>query len=303
MKPMRVGIGVGTLALALLVARTGHAGGKGKSAEEDALLAKAKSFVAAFNKGDAKALAAHWAPDGDFMDETGKHVKGRQAIEKALEHYFAENKGMKLRINIGSVRLVSPALAIEDGTTDAIPADGSVPNRARYTIVHVKKDGQWYLASVRETPFTPPTQADNLRGLEWLIGMWADEDQKGEVAQVGFTWTDNGNFIVSAFSTSIKGVPIGGGTQWIAWDPAGKRVRAWMFQSNGGFGESTWTPDGGKKWVIKAASTHPDGKKTTATNIVTRIDANTVTWQSTNRTVDGKSVPDSPAVRMKRVKN
>jgi hypothetical protein len=237
------------------------------------------------------------------MDETGKHVKGRKAIEKALQGYFAENKGAKLRININSVRMVSPMLAIEDGTTDVIPADGGVPNRARYTIVHVKKDGDWYLASVREAPYTPPTQADHLRGLEWLIGDWEDEEQKGEVARVHFHWTDNGNFIVSSFSASIKGVPIGGGTQWIAWDPAGKQVRAWMFQSNGGFGESTWTPDGGKKWLIKASSTQPDGKKTTAVNVVTRIDPNTVTWQSTNRTVDGKTVPDSPAVRMKRLKN
>jgi uncharacterized protein (TIGR02246 family) len=303
MKPLRLGMGAGLLAASLLIAQGSLPGGKkGLSAEEIALQKRAESFVAAFNKGDAKALAAHWAADGDFMDETGKHVKGRKAIEKALQHFFTENKGLKLRINIGSVRLISPTLAIEDGTTDAIPADGSVPNRARYTIVHVKKDGEWYLASVREAAYTPPNHSEHLNGLEWLIGGWVDEAEKGEVAQVHFSWSDNGNFILSSFSTSIKGVPIGGGTQWIAWDPAQKCVRSWTFQSSGGFGEGVWTQDGDNKWISKTTATLPDGKKVTANNIVTRLDANTVTWQSTNRTVDGKSVPDSPAVRMKRLK-
>jgi uncharacterized protein (TIGR02246 family) len=294
---------VGLLAAALLAAHDGFAGqDKGRSKEEDALMKRAESFVAAFNKGDAKAVAAHWTENGDFMDESGKHVKGRKAIEKALQHFFTENKGIKLRINIGSVRLISPTLAIEDGTSDAIPADGSVPNRARYTIVHVKQDGQWYLASVREATYMPPTHFEHLAGLEWLIGNWEDEDQKGEVARVHFHWTENGNFIISSFTASIKGVPIGGGTQWIAWDPANKQIRSWMFESSGGFGEGFWKQDG-KKWIAKNTSTMRDGKKVTATNIVTRVDANTVTWQSTNRTVDGKSVPDSPAVRMKRLKN
>jgi len=295
-------MGVGLLVVALLAARAGLAGqAKGITKEEAALQKAAEAFVAAFNKGDAQAVAAHWAPDGDYIDQEGKLLKGRKAIEKAMQGFFAENKGAKLRINIGSVRLVSPTTAIEDGTTDVIPADGSVPHRARYTIVHVKQDGQWLLASVREAAYTAPNHSEHLRGLEWLIGGWADEAEKGEVAQVHFSWSDNGNFIISSFSTSIKGVPIGGGTQWIAWDPAMKRIRSWTFQSSGGFAEAVWTQDS-NKWLSKTTATLPDGKKVTATNIVTRVDANTVTWQSTGRMVDGKAVPDSPAVRMKRLK-
>jgi hypothetical protein len=40
----------------------------------------AKAFVDAFHKGDAKAVAAFWMPDGDYVDEHGRILKGRKAI-------------------------------------------------------------------------------------------------------------------------------------------------------------------------------------------------------------------------------
>ncbi|MCI0457123.1 MAG: SgcJ/EcaC family oxidoreductase [Gemmataceae bacterium] len=302
MRRLAVGIGVGLVAAALLASQTGLAAqGKKLSPEEAALQKNAEAFVAAFNKGDAKTLAAFWTPDGDYLDQDGRRLKGRKAIEEAMRGFFAENKGAKLRINIDSVRLVTPDLAIEDGTTDVIPADGTPPSRTRYTIVHVKQSGQWLLASVREAPFVVPTHSEHLRELEWLIGGWADEEEKGEVAHALFSWTSNGNFILSSFSTSVKGIPIGEGTQWIGWDPNAKHIRSWTFESSGGFGEAVWTRDG-NKWLIKSSSTLRDGNKVTATNIVTRLDTNTLSWQSTNRTMEGKALPDTKAVKMKRLK-
>src|SRR5262249_14867780 len=158
-----------------------------------------QAFVAAFNKGDARALAAFWTSEGDYVDQDGRRLKGRKAIEEAMRGFFAENKGAKLRINIASVRVVTPELAIEDGTTDVIPADGTPPTRARYTIVHVKQSGEWRLASVREAAFAAPSHSEHLRDLEWLIGAWTDEEEKGEVAHAVFSWTNNGNFILSSF--------------------------------------------------------------------------------------------------------
>ena len=38
----------------------------------------AEAFVEAFHKGDAKALAAFWTPDGDYVDENGRVLKGRR---------------------------------------------------------------------------------------------------------------------------------------------------------------------------------------------------------------------------------
>jgi len=274
---------------------------KGNAKEEAALLKKAEAFAEAFQKGDAKALAAFWTLDGDYTDQTGRHMKGRLAIEKAFKEMFSENKGLKLRINIDALRFVTPDVAIEDGTTEVIPPDGGPPSRARYTIVHSKIDGEWMLSSVRDAPFAPPTNYDRLEQLEWAIGDWVDEVDKGEVARVSFTWADNQNFIVSTFATTFKNISIAGGTQWIGWDPLAKNIRSWTFDAHGGFGEGTWTRDG-NKWIIKSHTILQDGKKVAATNIVTRVDANAITWQANNRTLDGKALPDVKEIRMKRVK-
>jgi hypothetical protein len=207
---------------------------------------------------------------------------------------------MKLRININDLRFITPDVAIEDGITEVIPPDGGPPSRARYTIVHVKKDGQWHLSSVRDAPYAPPTNYEHLRQLEWAIGNWAAEQGKGEVARLSFTWGENQNFILSSFTTTFKNISIGAATQWIGWDPAAKHIRSWTFESGGGFGEGVWTRDG-NKWIIKSSATLKDGKKMTATNVVTHVDADTMTWYAKDRTLDGKALPDMPEIKLKRV--
>jgi uncharacterized protein (TIGR02246 family) len=269
--------------------------------EAAALIKNAEAFVEAFHKGDAKAVASFWAEDGDYTDQTGHTMKGRAAIEKAFTALFAENKGLKLRIDSESLKFVTPDVAIEDGTTSVIPPDGGPPSRARYTIVHVKKEGKWLLSSVRDTPFSPPSNREHLDGLEWAIGDWASDPEKGEVIRVEFSWAESQNFVVATFGATFKNIRIGGGTQWIGWDPVGKKIRSWTFESNGGFGEGTWAQDG-NKWVVKSTGVQRDGKKVTATNILTRIDADTTSWQAKERTEDGKALPDIKEIKMKRVK-
>jgi len=274
---------------------------KGNAQDEDALFKSALAFVEAFHKGDAKAVAAFWTPDGDYKDQAGKHMKGREAIEKAFRGLFAENKGLKLRIDSDSLKFVTSDVAIEDGTTSVIPPDGGPPSRARYTIVHVKKDGHWYLSSVRDAPFAAPSHKEHLEALEWVIGDWAAESDKGETARIAFEWGPNQNFLISTFTTTFKSISIGGGTQWIGWDPLAKQIRSWTFENAGGFGEGTFTPSG-EKWIIKASGVLADGKKIAATNILSRIDPDTMSWQSTERSFDGKMLPEVKGITLKRVK-
>src|ERR1700741_4117109 len=159
------------------------------AAEENSLMNNAKTFVDAFEKGDAKAVAALWAEDGDYVDVNGRHLQGRSVIENAFKDFLGENKELKLRVDVNSVRFLTPDIAIEDGTTTVIPPDDAPPSQARYTNVHVKKDGQWVLQSVREAPYTPPGNYEHLRGLEWAIGEWVDEGDGPEVGHVTFEWS------------------------------------------------------------------------------------------------------------------
>jgi uncharacterized protein (TIGR02246 family) len=303
--PLLVVAGLAVAALARWQpAHAGQGARPGRQANpeaEQAIQKQAEAFLDAFHKGDAKAVAACWAPDGDYTTQAGRLLQGRDAIEKAFQGFFAEHKGLKLRINSNSLRFLTPDVAVEDGTSEVLGPDGGAPTRARYTNVLVRKDGTWYLSSVRESVFVPPTNYEHLRQLEWLIGEWVDEVESAEVGRMAFTWSDNQGFIVNTYSTMAKNVLLSGGTQWIGWDPLGKRFRSWTFDSMGGFGEGSWTKDG-DKFVIKSNAVLQDGRKMAATNVVTRVDANTISWQGKDRTLDGKPIPDMKEVKMKRVK-
>src|SRR5437660_571415 len=67
---------------------------------------RAQEFLEAFEKGDAKAVAGFWTPEGDYVDPSGRKYKGRAAIQKMYEKVFARQKGAKLTVNVSSVRPV-----------------------------------------------------------------------------------------------------------------------------------------------------------------------------------------------------
>ncbi len=271
------------------------------AADEAALLKNAEGFLEAFQKGDAKAVAAFWTTDGDYTDQTGKRLSGREAIEKSFTEFFAENKGAQLRIEIDGLRFITPDVAIEDGMTAVIVPNGGPPSRAKYSIVHVKKDGKWSIGSVRETVYTPPSNFEHLRGLEGLVGTWIEEGAKGETIRISFEWAMSQNFLTSTYEVSFKNIAVGGATQWVGWDAAAKTIRSWSFHSHGGFGEGVWTQSG-KTWTIKTSSTLPDGKKVSGTDMITFADSDTVLFSAKERMVDGKPLPDIKEIKLVRAK-
>src|SRR5436305_1017747 len=156
-------LGVGTMP-----AQQGGQTGKGKETLGHGK--RAQAFIDAFNKGDAKAVAGFWTPEGDYIDQVGHKYKGRAALEKLYAKVFAERKGAKLTIHVASVRLVTPDVAIEEGMTEVTPADGGLPTTAGFTAVAVKKDGEWYFESVHDSVARPPSNTEHFADLEWLIG-------------------------------------------------------------------------------------------------------------------------------------
>ena len=268
-------------------------------------------------------------------------LKGQKAIQDSFADLFATRKGLKVRIDVASLRFPAPDLAIEDGTSTVLAPDGSAPSRARYTNVLIKKDGKWLLSSVREAAYSEPTNYEHLKGLEWAIGEWGDEQPNGPVGRVSFEWAPGQNFIVATRGVEFKDNILDNGTEWIGWDPAAKSVHAEdtarclqtyldAFHAHRPFtmeyrmrradGEYRWILDtgvprfeadggygdsvwtkDGTKWVVKANSTLSDGSKVSATHIITAVDADTVTWQSKDQTVSGKPLPDTKQIKMKRV--
>lgn len=265
------------------------------------LVARATAFVDAFAREDAKALAEFWTTDGDLIDLNGRRLVGREAIAADFEAVFAANEGLALRIEIGSVSLPRADAAIEDGVTSVLAPDGGLPNRARYTNTWVRQEGVWRLASVREAAYSPPSHYEHLRPLEWLIGEWVQDTKDPHALHVSFAWASERNYILVDRTMLVGQAPLEVGSERIGWDPAAKSLRSWSFETDGGFGQSVWSRDGAV-WRTSTSSVLASGSTLVSAGTITRVDENTITWQATSQAVDGRSIPDSPTVTMRRVR-
>jgi uncharacterized protein (TIGR02246 family) len=268
-----------------------------QAADEAAIRKAVGSYVAAFNRGDAKALAALWSPDAVYTNRlSGEQVVGRAEIEKQFAAILSEVKGAKLEAKTESVRFVSPNVAVEQGTAKVIRPD-QTPEESDYTAVYVRRDGEWLLDRVSEEDVpVVPSHYEQLKDLEWMIGRWVDQDDDATVI-TECNWTRNNNFIVRSFTIQIRDRIDMAGMQIIGWDPSTKQIRSWVFDSGGGFGQATWKKKD-NRWYIQQSGVLPDGRKSSAVNIVTRLDDKTCTLQSVNRTAGGELLPNIEEVKV-----
>jgi uncharacterized protein (TIGR02246 family) len=269
-------------------------------ADEKAIRATADEFVKAFNAADAKAIGAQWATDAQYTDESGQSFHGRAAIEKEYADLFKQNRSATITVAIDSIRFFGPDIAIEKGIAQIKLSSPEAHMGARYTVVHAKRDGKWIMVVGRDAPYVPGLEKDYLKDLEWLIGDWVMEGKEGGL-RIKFEWMGQRNFIKNTFVVKKgEGTELAGG-QIIGWNPKLGRIVSWNFGAQGGFGNGAWSKDG-PKWIVETTGVLRDGSESTAVNAVTPIDANAFTWQSVNRTLDGVSLPNTPPVKIVRLK-
>jgi uncharacterized protein (TIGR02246 family) len=262
-----------------------------------AIRQSSQAFAAAFNKGDAKAVAALWTADGDYTDETGRTFKGREAIEKEYAGFFAANKGVQIKVIVDSIKLLGDGAAIEDGRAYLEPAPGA-PAISKYTAAHVKVGSEWQMATVRDSRVELPSAYKNVEDLEWLIGTWTAEEHGAKTVSV-CRWIANKSFVERAYTITNHDGTTSSGLQLIGWNAQGEHVQSWNFSSDGGHAIGVWTPrDGG--WEAEVRGTTGAGISTTATNHLRRLDDNAYVWQSVNRTAGGQTLPDSAEVVLRR---
>jgi hypothetical protein len=76
-------------------------------------------------------------------------------------------------------------------------------------------------------------------------------------------------------------------------------LRAWIFDSEGGFGEGTWNRDG-DSWVLKTTGVTADGQTASGTSIYTFVSEHIMTWQAVDHEIAGVQIPDSDVVTIVR---
>ncbi|MBN2294373.1 MAG: SgcJ/EcaC family oxidoreductase [Pirellulales bacterium] len=270
-----------------------------KSARElDAIRAGSRAFVTAFNKRNAKAIAELWTKDGEYIDETGRSFVGRDAIKKAYAQFFAENSKSKIQIMIDSLRLLSDDAAIENGRAVLEPAPAGAPGISKYTAIHVKVDGKWLMASVRDTWIEIPSAHQHIADLEWLIGTWVAEEHGAKYESV-CRWVANKSFVERKYTlTHVDGTKTAG-VQIIGWNPQAGHVQSWNFSPDGGYAVGVWSPrqDG---WTAEMRGIAGDGKPTTSVNSLIKLDDNAYVWRSVKRMAGNVALSDTDEVVLKR---
>lgn len=277
--------------LALCCTAFGQDSPSSQDAEEAAIGKAVKAYVDAYNRGDAKSLAALWSPEAVYTNPgTQEQVVGREAIEQQFASIFQENQDTALAVSSKRIQFMSPTVALESGVATVTPP-GQEPEETEYSAVYVKRDGNWLLDRVSEklTPTTGPNY-ERLKELGWIIGTWVDEDDHARI-ETRYRWTANRNFICQMYSLTIGDQIEHSGMQLIGWDPTRRKIKSWVFDSAGGVGEAIWSKRDGA-WYIYNSGTLPSGSKTSATNVITYVDDNRFTWQSMSRIADGELLPN-----------
>jgi len=269
----------------------------GAAAEETALSSEERqirqaviAFVEEYNAHKAGDVAALFAEDARMVFRDGAEVNGRDAIKQSFEEHFRESPLAAISVVVDSIRLLTPDVAVEEGTTSLFPDGETLTSRGKYSVLHIKKSGRWLMQSSRTVEEESLSAYGDLQQLEWFVGEWIDEG-RAEVVEAAFRWDENKSFLLEDFQVIREGNVVLKGTQRIGWDPQAKQIRSWIFDSAGGFGEALWVPIG-DNWVIKAKGVRADGASASATRTLTRVTGDRVIWTSTERFDGDDQLPD-----------
>ena len=267
------------------------------ASDEMAVRAAIQSYVDAFNSGDADRLASLWSPNGVYNSRTtGEATVGREAMTQSLKEMFANQEtAPKIAVVTNSIDFVSPNVALERGMATITRPAGEI-DETEYSVVYVKRDGAWLIDRVtEETP--EPTHYQQLQVLETLIGDWVAEDEEFRI-EISNQWTAKQNFIASQYKITEDGVE-SSGLQVIGWDAKDKKIKSWLFDSDGGVVTGTWNKrDDG--WSVSSVATLGGGESGSFTGILRLKGDGSFSWEKINQVLDEQLLPNIEEVVLTR---
>ena len=245
------------------------------------------------SEADRTALEACFTDEASVVDSAGDPARGKSDIIEMYASSLEENPDLHIEPKVQEIRFLTPDVARVEGQTRITTEKGQASEYTRFSSLIVKKDGKWLVAEIREYPAPEEeiSSYDRLKEIEWMVGDWVDESESVKAIST-VRWTDNKSFLIRTYRLEVKGENATSGTVLIGWDPQTGQIKSWLFDSNGGHGEGLWTRMSDNEWVVKAQGVLRDGRPTSATQIHTVLNNDSVKTSSIDRIIGGQIEPD-----------
>src|SRR5712691_10537896 len=147
---------IATIVLVLLALAGQITAQERSPADENAVRGNVDQWVAAWNKGDAQAIAQLGTEDWEQVSPDGTHTKGRAAYEKGLASDFAKGTP-RLSVTTVFVRFLKPDVAIASGTWTAT-GGATGAEKGSWMATYMQQGGKWLMAGGLATA-APPSPA------------------------------------------------------------------------------------------------------------------------------------------------
>jgi len=268
----------------------------GDATDRDAIMKSARGFAEAFNKGDAKSIAAMYSENGEARETNGRMFVGRAGIEKAYAESIKANAGVNMDVLVKSIRFPAKDLAVEEGLLRYTRGLKSLPESTAYTAMHVREGGVWKLAQTTEFG----GGIDRLEDLEWLLGDWTTQAPSG-VIMFSFTRDPKSPAIVGKFTRTPQGQATINGNIRITVDPGTGRIRSSGSEDNGSYSHAVWTCDG-KSWILDVNGFTAYGAPASERILLQRAAPDAITWRAVDRVMGSAVFPDTVPLRLSRTK-
>jgi uncharacterized protein (TIGR02246 family) len=240
-------------------------------------------------------LPEHWTAEGEYSGTDGHKVRGRDALAKGFQAFFATTPEVTSKVEHDEIRFLGNDTALDEGKVVTRRGPLEAAASAKFSALFVREDGKWRIAQLTESA----PEGDSISDLAWLIGDWSSREKGGAEIRTSYSWHANKKFIIGEFTIKEKDRSFSG-THVIGVEPKSGVIHSWTFEASGGVGEADWHHDG-DHWILDSSGTLPDGRALTQTNVLRKVNDATFTWQSVNRSLDDSTLDDLPPVKVTRV--
>jgi|GEM_PF-5757326 len=126
--------------------------------------------------------------------------------------------------------------------------------------------------------------------LGWLVGEW-ESSSPDQTTELSCKWTEDRHYLLVDVRTCHQGTAEQFSNERIAWDPAEKNIRSWIFRSDGSFGESVWSEQG-RGWQARTRGVATSGEPIRGTVHWVPLEDGRMSLRSEGVKVGNQNVPD-----------